>query len=217
MELNYLHLQSAVRVLVVDNYDSFTFNCVQILQSQGARVDVVANDDPTASRRAEAADAIVLSPGPGTPDDAGVCNDLVRTFSGRKNILGVCLGHQVIARHLGATVTRSRHPRHGVACRIHHSGTGYFEGLPTALVCARYNSLAVEPSTLPPHVIVTAKCEDGEVMAIQREGLTGFQFHPESILSEYGPRLLFNWLNSSTHVDGPRAAPNAECPDLGLN
>jgi anthranilate synthase/aminodeoxychorismate synthase-like glutamine amidotransferase len=210
MELNYLHLDRPMRVLVVDNYDSFTFNCVQVLQSQGARVDVVLNDDPMAAVLAETAEAIVLSPGPGTPDDSGVCRELVRAFWGRKKILGLCLGHQVIAKHLGAAIARSGRPLHGVPCRIRHTAAGLFEGLPNPLVCARYNSLAVVESTLPPNVVVTAKCEHGEVMAIESDGLAGFQFHPESVLSEYGPRLMFNWLRSSAHVDASRAAVKAQ-------
>ena len=188
-------------ILVVDNYDSFTFNLVQAIAVIDPDVRVVRNDAfevaPELSRRP---DRIVISPGPGRPEDAGRTIETIRAAE-REGIplLGVCLGHQAIAVAHGAVVSRAPAPVHGKTSRISHSGRGIFAGLSDPFEATRYHSLAVEEATLPAELSVTARSEDGLVMGIRHSALPlfGVQFHPESILSIEGPRLIANFLGGS--------------------
>ena len=187
------------RILVVDNYDSFTFNVVQALRALGADVDVRRHDAVSVDQIVELApDGIVISPGPCAPRDAGVSVDVVRATDSRVRcpILGICLGHQAIAAAFDAAVVRVE-PVHGRASAIEHDGAGVFEGLPCPLVVGRYHSLAVDEATLPAELVVTARV-DGVVMALRHRErrLEGVQFHPESVLSERGSALFANWLRS---------------------
>jgi anthranilate synthase/aminodeoxychorismate synthase-like glutamine amidotransferase len=184
-------------ILVIDNYDSFVHNLARYLQRLGHATVVVRNDEIT--RREVLSfrpDAIVLSPGPCTPAEAGCSLDLVRGVAGRIPILGVCLGHQTIASALGGSVVRADEPMHGRASGIEHTGEGLFAGLPNPLVVGRYHSLIVEEASLPSDLRVTARTSDGTVMALEhrRWPVFGVQFHPESILTECGHALLANFL-----------------------
>ena len=184
------------RILVVDNYDSFVWTIVGYLAQLGAQCDVLRNDAVTTAQAAEY-DGVLLSPGPGTPSEAGVCPDMVRACAddGRP-LLGVCLGHQAIGEVFGGTVTHAPELMHGKTSRVEHDGSGVFEGLPSPITATRYHSLAVVASTVPDVLTVTGRTEDGVVMALQHRELplTGVQFHPESVLTEGGHRLLANWL-----------------------
>lgn len=188
---------SAGRVLLLDNYDSFTYNLVQCLQDLGARVEVARNDeiglDGVEALRPR---RIVLSPGPGAPGRAGVCPAVVRRWAGRVPILGVCLGHQIIARVFGGRVGPARRIVHGRASRIHHDGGGVFAGLPRPFAAMRYHSLAVSRRGWPACLQETARSDDGLVMGLRHRShpVEGVQFHPESILTPQGRRLLANFL-----------------------
>ncbi|HKO94316.1 MAG TPA: aminodeoxychorismate/anthranilate synthase component II [Polyangiaceae bacterium] len=189
--------RAAVRVLIVDNYDSFTYNTVQLLELLGARCEVHLNDGISLSEIEQLdPQGLLLSAGPGTPDEAGITLAAIRHFAGRLPVLGVCLGHQAIAQAFGARVVRAARPMHGKVCAVAHDGQGLFEGLPRPALMARYNSLLVDESSLPGVVHVTARSETGEVMAVAHGTwpVQGVQFHPESVLSESGARLLDNWL-----------------------
>jgi para-aminobenzoate synthetase component 2 len=184
-----------VRILVIDNYDSFVFNIVQYLAQLGAEVTVVRNDEiePADSL---GYDGILLSPGPGTPQDAGICMDVVRVAAGKTPIFGVCLGHQAIAAVYGALVDRAPELLHGKTSLVHHDGQGVLEGLPNPFIATRYHSLAVVPNTVPDELEVTGTTDTGVIMAIRHRdfAVEGVQFHPESVLTEGGHRLLANWL-----------------------
>ncbi|GAA2098098.1 anthranilate synthase component II [Actinomadura alba] len=184
------------RVLVVDNHDSFVYNIVQYLLELGADCVVLDRSDVTLAD-ARDVDGVLLSPGPGHPSEAGVCVDLVRAAeqSGRP-LLGVCLGHQVIAVAYGAVVSRAPALLHGYTSLIHHGGEGVLAGLADPFPATRYHSLAVEPATVPGELEITARTEDGTIMALRhrRRPIEGVQFHPESVLSEGGHRLFGNWL-----------------------
>lgn len=188
----------ALRVLMVDNYDSFTFNLVQYLGQLGARVQVVRNDALTVSEAlALAPQGIVLSPGPCTPNEAGITLELISAAKGKLPLLGVCLGHQAIGQAFGGTVVRNRRIVHGKASPVFHEGQGVFQGLPSPFAAGRYHSLVVEKKTLPKELVVTAATKEGEVMGLRHRTLDveGVQFHPESILTEHGHWLLKNWLS----------------------
>jgi anthranilate synthase/aminodeoxychorismate synthase-like glutamine amidotransferase len=185
-------------ILVVDNYDSFTFNLVQALQSLGAEVEVHRNDELSVDDvRAMAPEAVVLSPGPCTPVEAGISVPLVQALSGSVPILGVCLGHQSIGAAFGGVVRRAKRVVHGKTSPVSHEGTGLFYGLPRPLSVGRYHSLVVDRGTLPEVLEVTAlSADDGEVMALRHRThpTVGVQFHPESVLTPDGPGLLRNFL-----------------------
>jgi anthranilate synthase/aminodeoxychorismate synthase-like glutamine amidotransferase len=186
-------------ILVIDNYDSFTYNLVQYLGELGAEMRVVRNDaitaDEVATMRPE---RIVISPGPGTPDDAGVSLDLIRRFGATTPILGVCLGHQSIGQAYGATVARAPAQMHGKTSEIQHEGAGVFAGLSNPFTATRYHSLVVLKDTLTPDLEVTAWSEDGQIMGLRhrQHPVQGVQFHPESILTLEGKKLLGNFLTS---------------------
>lgn len=187
----------SARVLVVDNYDSFVYNLVQELGELGADPVVFRNDaiDVAGIRRA-APDAVLLSPGPGRPDGAGVTLSVVRELAGELPILGVCLGHQAIGQAFGGAVVQAPTLMHGKTSEVHHAGTGAFAGLPDPFVATRYHSLVVTPATVPDVLEVTATTADGVVMGLRHRSLAveGVQFHPESILTPSGPSLLGNFL-----------------------
>ncbi|HEY5186179.1 MAG TPA: aminodeoxychorismate/anthranilate synthase component II [Actinomycetes bacterium] len=184
-----------VRVLVVDNYDSFVFNLVQYLGQLGADPVVLRNDE-VGIEEALGYDAVLLSPGPGTPEAAGVCVDLVRAAAGRVPVLGVCLGHQAIGVAYGAQVTRAPELLHGKTSLVHHGGAGVLAGLPDPFTATRYHSLAIDPGSVPGELEVTGTTASGVIMAVRHRTLDveGVQFHPESVLTEGGHRLLANWL-----------------------
>ena len=188
------------RVLVVDNYDSFVYTLNGYLLELGATTEVVRNDafrDEQAAERAAEYDAVLLSPGPGTPADAGVSIALVRAaIRSGQPLLGVCLGHQAIAEALGATVTHADELMHGKTSRVTHDGSALFEGVPEPFTATRYHSLAVVDGTVPEELIVTARTEGGVIMGLRHADrpIQGVQFHPESVLTEGGYRMLGNWL-----------------------
>jgi para-aminobenzoate synthetase component 2 len=183
------------RILVIDNYDSFVFNIVQYLAQLGAQVEVRRNDEVTPAQAAEF-DGVLLSPGPGTPEDAGVCMDVVRECAGEIPIFGVCLGHQAIAAVYGGVVSRAPELLHGKTSLVQHSGAGVLAGLPEPFTATRYHSLTVEPDSVPEVLEVTGATDSGVIMALRHRDLAieGVQFHPESVLTEGGHRLLANWL-----------------------
>ena len=185
-------------ILVVDNYDSFTWNLVHYLIELGATVEVVRNDALSAAEAvASGAEAFLISPGPGTPDEAGLSLDLVALCAeARLPLLGVCLGHQAIGQHFGARVVRAGQVMHGKTCPVTHDGSGVFAGLPSPFTATRYHSLVVEADGLPDTLIVNATADDSTVQGLRHRALPihGVQFHPESIASEHGHRLLTNFL-----------------------
>ncbi|QSB14758.1 aminodeoxychorismate/anthranilate synthase component II [Natronosporangium hydrolyticum] len=186
-----------MRILVVDNYDSFVYNLVQYLEQLGAECLVRRHDEITVSEAAAlAGDGLLLSPGPGGPAQAGICLPLVDELAGRVPILGVCLGHQVIGAAYGATIDQAPELLHGQTSLVSHHGEGVFAELPDPFEATRYHSLAIVESTLPPELAVTARSEHGVIMGVRHRRLPieGVQFHPESVLSQAGHLLLANWL-----------------------
>ena len=182
---------------MIDNYDSFTYNLVQYLGELGEDVRVLRNDEKTVDEiESMTPQRIVLSPGPCTPNEAGVSLALIERFKGRVPILGVCLGHQAIGQAFGGKVVHAQTLMHGKVSRIHHEGRGVFRGLPTPYDATRYHSLAIERASCPGDLEVTAWTEDGEIMGVRHRRLAveGVQFHPESILTEHGHALLRNFL-----------------------
>jgi len=184
-------------ILIIDNYDSFTWNLYQMMGALSPDIEVLRNDAVTVSQIRERGYAgVVLSPGPGTPDDSGVCLSVIAELSGELPLLGVCLGHQAICQIHGARVVRAAVPVHGKPSPVHHDGKGLFAGLPQPMICGRYHSLVVEPSTIPHVLEVTSRTEDGEVMGVRHteHPTFGVQFHPESVLTPQGEALLANFL-----------------------
>ena len=194
---------------MIDNYDSFTYNLVQYFGELGEDVRVVRNDALSVpALTALAPSAIVISPGPCTPDDAGVSLDVIGQLAGRVPIFGVCLGHQAIGQAFGGKVVRAREIMHGKTSMIHHDGKGVFKGVPNPFEATRYHSLIVKSETLPLDLEVTASTDDGLIMGLQHRTypLHGVQFHPESIASENGHALLQNFLNLSRDFGLRKAA-----------
>jgi len=184
-------------LLMIDNYDSFTYNLVQYLSELGADVQVYRNDALTlAEIAAWKPEKIVLSPGPCTPSEAGICVPLIQRFAGEIPILGVCLGHQAIGQAFGGRIVRASRVMHGKLSRVTHRGNGVFQGLASPLTATRYHSLVIDRSSLPSCLEVTAESEDGEIMGVRHRELRveGVQFHPEAILTERGHELLANFL-----------------------
>jgi len=187
----------AVRVLVVDNYDSFVYNLVQYLGELGAE-PIVHRDDAVSLDDVERIDpdGILISPGPGSPADAGISNELIRSWGERVPVFGVCLGHQCIGEVVGGTVVRAPQVVHGKTSMVHHDGRGLFEGLPDPLEATRYHSLIVKRETLPACLKITAETAEGEIMGLAHRDLPvfGVQFHPESILTQHGKQMLKNFI-----------------------
>ena len=185
-------------ILLIDNYDSFSYNLYQVVGSLDPSIQVIRNDDKTVAEiEAMAPDAIILSPGPGRPKDAGVIEDVVKSFSGKIPILGICLGHQAIGEAFGARITYAKRLMHGKASAVTvDQGSPLFTDCPKVIQAGRYHSLAVDRSTLPDNLKVIAETDDGEVMAIADEAkqIYGIQFHPESILTPKGKQILKNFL-----------------------
>ena len=188
---------TAPRLLLIDNYDSFTYNLVQAFLVLGADVLVHRNDAITiAAARALAPTHLCISPGPGTPRDAGVSMEMIRAFAGELPVLGVCLGHQSIVEVFGGEVVRAGRLMHGKVSPVHHDDRGVFAGLPQPFEAGRYHSLIARPESLPPVLAVTARTAEGEIMGVRHAELAveGVQFHPESVLTPDGPLLLGNFL-----------------------
>lgn len=191
------------RILVVDNYDSFVFNIVQYLYQLGAECEVRRNDDVAVEDSADF-DGVLLSPGPGTPEEAGVCVDMVRHCARTgKPLFGVCLGLQSIAVAFGAVVDRAPELLHGKTSLVTHDGLGVFRELPDPFTATRYHSLAIEPETVPAELTVTARTDSGVIMGIRHRtaAVEAVQFHPESVLTEHGHLMLANWLAACGDVD----------------
>lgn len=203
------------RILVVDNYDSFVHNIVQYLAQIGAEVEVWRNDDPRFRRDGafttdwvEGFDGVLLSPGPGTPEAAGVCIDVVRTLAGRIPLFGVCLGLQAMAVAFGGTVDRAPELLHGKVSEVFHERQGVFADLDSPVRCTRYHSLAIVPETLPDCLEVTARTASGVIMAVRHRELPveSVQFHPESVLTEGGHQMLGRWLAECGDLEAPARA-----------
>lgn len=189
-------------ILLIDNYDSFTFNLYQMIGTLDPDIAVVRNDEVIVEHIEELAPShIIISPGPGRPEDSGICPDVIRSFAGRTPLLGVCLGHQAICQVFGATITYARTLMHGKSSQmIVNAQSTLFKGLPETIQGARYHSLIAAPETVPASLRVTARTADGEIMAVQHAEypLYGLQFHPESILTPEGARILKNFLNEGS-------------------
>ncbi|HWI97624.1 MAG TPA: aminodeoxychorismate/anthranilate synthase component II [Burkholderiales bacterium] len=187
-------------IALIDNYDSFTYNLAQYLGELGAEVRVFRNDQISVDEVAALAPShVVLSPGPGTPDDAGITLGLIARLAGSVPLLGVCLGHQAIGQAFGGKVVRAGRVMHGKTSRIRHDGGGVFAKVPDEFVATRYHSLVVERESLPACLAVTAQSEDGEIMGLRHRGLAveGVQFHPEALLTEHGHKMLQNFLEEN--------------------
>src|SRR5271157_111235 len=189
-------MENNMKVLIVDNIDSFVYNLYQYVGELGGNPEVVPNTITIEEIRAKAPDRIILSPGPGKPEDAGSCVDIIRSLGPEIPIMGVCLGHQAIGIAYGGVVSRAFAPLHGKSSSIRHDGMGIYSGIRDSIVAARYHSLTVKQLGLPDCLKVTAKSDDGEIMGIRHREypVEGVQFHPESILTDYGKVLLKNFL-----------------------
>ncbi|GAK54141.1 anthranilate synthase, component II [Candidatus Moduliflexus flocculans] len=187
-----------MKILMIDNFDSFTYNLVQYFGDLGAEIEVFRNNAISVEAiQARNPDGIVISPGPGTPDDSGITLDTIRMYAGKIPIFGVCLGHQAIGQAFGGTVVRAKELMHGKTSQIYHKGVGIFADLPSPLIATRYHSLVVAPESLPDCLMVTANTIDGVIMGVQHKTLPvyGVQFHPESFLTVSGRPMLQNFLN----------------------
>ena len=199
-------------ILVIDNYDSFTYNLVHLVGQHTDDVEVVRNDTlSVADVRRKAPQAILISPGPGRPADAGITEDLIRALGGTTPILGVCLGHQAIGEVFGGQVTHAPSLMHGKTSEVFHDGQTVFEGAEQGFTATRYHSLVVDRASLPDELEVSAETEDGVIMGLRHRErpIEGIQFHPESVLTTEGPRLVANWLRRVTRAEGqvPNDAP----------
>jgi para-aminobenzoate synthetase component 2 len=200
------------KILVVDNYDSFVFNLVQYLQQIGAEVVVKRNDEVNANSINEF-DGVLLSPGPGTPEDAGACIEIVNAaIEKQKSLLGVCLGHQAIGAALGGKVSRAPELLHGKTSQVQHKNEGVFKDLKSPFRATRYHSLAIENPNFPNDLIITATTESGVIMGVKHKTapIEGVQFHPESVLTEGGHRLLANWLQTTGDTKAVKLLENLE-------
>jgi len=185
-------------ILIIDNYDSFTWNLVHLVARSTDDLHVVRNDEWSIEDiRAADPDGILISPGPGRPADAGITCDVIRTFGDSKPILGVCLGHQAIGEVFGGTVTYAPRLMHGKTSEVHHDGKGVFKGVSDPCTATRYHSLVIEPDSMPDSLQVSARSEDGTIMGLRHENglIEGIQFHPESLLTEDGPAMIANWMD----------------------
>jgi para-aminobenzoate synthetase component 2 len=206
------------RILVIDNYDSFVFNLVQYLQQLGAECTVVRNDEVEASE-ASRYDGVLISPGPGTPDKAGVSIAMINYCAEHSiPLFGVCLGHQAIGEAFGATVSRAPELLHGKTSQVIHNGSGVLANLPSPFTATRYHSLAVERDTVPAVLEITGSTDSGVVMSMRHTSLPieGGQFHPESVLTEHGHQMLANWLVKCGDADAPKRAVGLS-PVLGTS
>ena len=204
-------------ILVIDNYDSFVYNLARYVRELGAEPRVFRNDAITPEEAERLAPShIIISPGPCSPAEAGISTELVRRLGATTPLLGVCLGHQCIGAAYGGTIVRARRPMHGKTSRIRHTGTGIFAGLPSPFTATRYHSLVIAPESLPPELEATAWSDEGEIMAVQHRQfpVTGVQFHPESVLTEYGYRMLDWFLTGGTGQDVPDRADRASVSPL---
>jgi para-aminobenzoate synthetase component 2 len=201
---------SRVRILVIDNYDSFVYNLVQYLGQLRVECEVRRNDEISVAEVGRSRpDGVLLSPGPGTPDRAGICLEIIRRYGGEFPIFGVCLGHQAIGEAFGATVTRAPELLHGKTSVVNHTGSGVLAGLPDPFIATRYHSLAVVESTIPDELVVTGRTDSGVVMAMRHRALPieGVQFHPESVLTQGGHLMLANWLDHCGYPPALDLAP----------
>lgn len=199
-----------MRVLVIDNYDSFVYNLVQYLGQLGVDCEVRRNDEISVADVGRiGAAGVLLSPGPGAPESAGICLDVIADYAGKIPLFGVCLGHQAIGQAFGGTVTRAPELLHGKTSQVTHTGAGVLAGLPDPFTATRYHSLAVIEDTLPAEIEVTGRTESGVVMAMRHRTLPieGVQFHPESVLTQGGHLMLANWLASCGHPQALDRAP----------
>jgi anthranilate synthase/aminodeoxychorismate synthase-like glutamine amidotransferase len=204
-------------ILLIDNYDSFVYNLARYVAELGHPAEVRRNDAITLDEvSALAPTHIIISPGPCSPSEAGISTDVVRRFGSRTPILGVCLGHQCIGAAYGGEIVRARKPMHGKTSRIHHTGESIFCGLPTPITATRYHSLVIAPESVPAGLRVIATADDGEIMAVVHESdpVVGVQFHPESVLTEYGYQLLDQFLTGGRGVNLPDRADGASVPLL---
>ena len=186
-------------LLILDNYDSFTYNVFQLLSELGADVEVIRNDQTTVEEiRAKKYDAVVLSPGPGIPSDAGITEQVIRELGGEVPILGICLGHQAIGEVFGGKIVRAGEIVHGKTSPLHHNGKGLYEGIPQNVPIGRYHSLVIDRATLPDCLEVTSDLADGTIMGVRHKAknIEGIQFHPESILTPDGKKMMENFLKS---------------------
>ncbi len=198
-----------MRLLLVDNFDSFVYNLAQAFGALGAEPVVVRNDASVEELEALDPDAVVISPGPGTPEEAGVSIEAIKRFGARIPLLGVCLGHQCIGAAYGGVISRAPvGPQHGKTSSVEHDGAGVLAGLPSPFVATRYHSLAIEPGFFPEALEMTARSDDGTVMALRHRNLPveGVQFHPESVLTPAGPQLLANFLEATRRRPGRSAS-----------
>jgi anthranilate synthase/aminodeoxychorismate synthase-like glutamine amidotransferase len=196
-------------ILLIDNYDSFVYNLARYVAELGQAPEVRRHDALTVDEVAALAPShIIISPGPCSPAEAGISTELIRRLGATTPILGVCLGHQCIGAAYGAEIVRAGQPMHGKVSRIHHHGESVFAGLPSPLLATRYHSLVIAPESLPPELRVTATAEDGEIMAVEHveHPVTGVQFHPESVLTEHGYRMLDRFLSGGRGVNVPARA-----------
>jgi anthranilate synthase/aminodeoxychorismate synthase-like glutamine amidotransferase len=197
------------RVLLIDNFDSFVYNLAQYIGASGAEPVVLRNDVSLEDLESVAPDAVVVSPGPGRPEDAGCSVAAIRRFAGRVPVLGVCLGHQAIGIAFGGSVVRAGRVMHGKTSEIFHEGTGVFAGLPSPLEATRYHSLVISPENLPAELEVTARTSDGVIMGVRHReaAVEGVQFHPESCLTATGMAMIVNFLAATGAGTGARARP----------